>query len=110
MLSYPSKLPEDCESLDEIRAQIDSIDRSIIEAIGRRKAYVLAVVKFKKSLDEVPAPERVSSMLQTRREWAKEVGVNPDVIEKLYRDLVDHFIVEQSAHWEGGDPGPLSED
>ncbi len=30
-------------------------------------------------------------MLQQRREWAKEAGLNPDVVEKLYRDLVNQF-------------------
>jgi isochorismate pyruvate lyase len=34
-------------------------------------------------------------MLQQRRKWASESGLNPDVVEKLYRDLVNHFIDEE---------------
>lgn len=41
--------------------------------------------------------------LQPRRIWAEEVNLNPDVIEKLYRDLVNYFINEELKHWESKD-------
>jgi len=37
-------------------------------------------------------------MLQERRIWAENEGLNPDVIEKLYRDLVSYFIEEELKH------------
>ena len=36
---------------------------------------------------------------ETRREWAIEEGLNPEAIEKLYSDLVKHFIEEEIKHW-----------
>lgn len=98
------KLPEDCASLGEIRAEIDRVDHSIIEMIGKRKGYVMAAAKFKASLDDVAAPDRFTAMLQARREWAAQQGVSSDMVEKLYRDMVSHFIAEERAHWEVG-PG-----
>lgn len=100
----PIKLPEDCGSLDEIRAEIDRIDRSIVELIGQRKGYVMAAARFKASLDDVAAPERFAALLQARREWAAQRGISPDMVEKLYREMVGHFIAEERAHWEAG-PG-----
>ena len=38
-------------------------------------------------------------MLVQRREWAVAERVKPDVIEKLYRDLVQYFISEELQHW-----------
>ena len=38
-------------------------------------------------------------MLQQRRVWAEEEGLNPDVIEKIYRDLVTYFIDEEMSRW-----------
>jgi hypothetical protein len=38
-------------------------------------------------------------MLQARRIWAEEEGLNPDVIENLYQDLVNYFIAEELKHW-----------
>ena len=95
------KLPEDCASLGEVRAEIDRVDRSIIEMIGQRKGYVMAAAKFKANLEDVAAPERFAAMLQTRREWAEQQGISPDMVEKLYREMVGQFIEEERAHWEG---------
>ena len=93
------KAPEDCASLQEIRAEIDRIDREIIAAFGQRFAYVKAAARFKTSEATVKASDRFAAMLQQRREWAAAEGLNPDVIERLYRDLVTHFIEEELKQW-----------
>lgn len=93
------KQPKECTNIQEIRDEIDLIDRQIITAIGKRFEYVKAASKFKTSETSVKAPERFKSMLQQRRVWAEEEGLNPDVIEKLYRDLVKYFIDEELKHW-----------
>jgi isochorismate pyruvate lyase len=38
-------------------------------------------------------------MLQQRREWAQASGLNPDVIENIYRDLVNYYIEEELKHY-----------
>jgi isochorismate pyruvate lyase len=38
-------------------------------------------------------------MLETRRKWAVEERIDPNVIEAIYRALVDYFIAEETAHW-----------
>lgn len=84
--------PQDCESLDEVRSQIDQLDRSLIDAINRRRKYVHAAARFKRSEDQVHALDRQRSMLAARRQWAESEGVDPDLIEALFRTIVDHFI------------------
>lgn len=94
------KQPEDCQNMQDIRDAIDSLDRDIIDKFGRRFTYVKAAAKFKNSKEEVKAEERFKKMLQQRRLWAAKNNLNPDIIEKLYRDLVDHFINEELQHWQ----------
>ncbi|WP_290539254.1 MULTISPECIES: hypothetical protein [Alcanivorax] len=36
-------------------------------------------------------------MLEIRREWAEQDGLDADMVEKLYRDLVEHFIQREMA-------------
>jgi isochorismate pyruvate lyase len=60
----------------------------------------LAASKFKTSETAVRSPERFKAMLEKRREWAKDEGLNPDAIERLYADLVNHFIEEEMKHWQ----------
>lgn len=84
--------PAECQSISDVRAAIDSIDRLVVEAIGRRFEYVQAVTRFKRTRDDVHAVERYNAVLATRRAWAIEFGLNPDVIEEMYRTLIGHFI------------------
>ena len=91
--------PDECGGMDDIRAEIDRIDRAVVGLIGRRYQYVLAAAKFKTSATSVKAPERLTAMLARRREWAVEEGLNADMIEKLYADLVAHFIDEEMRRW-----------
>jgi isochorismate pyruvate lyase len=93
------KQPSECTSIDDIRAEIDRIDRQIVGLVGERAKYVWAAAKFKIGAADVRAQERFEAMLRQRRAWAKEQGLDPDMIEKVYRDMVNHFIRQEMAHW-----------
>jgi len=97
------KTPEQCESMVDIRAEIDRLDRQVVALLGQRFAYVKAASKFKTSETTVRAPERLQAMLQQRRVWAEAEGLDADVIEKMYQDLVNHFINEEMKHWKQSD-------
>lgn len=99
------KEPAECSGMEDIRAEIDRLDKSIIALIGKRFQYVQAAAKFKTSESSVRAPERFKAMLQQRRLWAQEQGLSPDAIEKLYSHLVNHFIEEEMKRWRSGTSG-----
>jgi isochorismate pyruvate lyase len=89
------KAPADCLSIEEVREAIDTLDREIVERLGRRFQYVKAVTRFKKTSDEVRAAARYQAVLHARRTWAAEAGLDPDVVEHMYRLLMDYFIAEE---------------
>lgn len=99
MVYQNKKEPDQCTGMEDIRSEIDQMDKDIISILGKRFQYVKAASKFKTSETSVKAPERFKSMLQQRRVWAQEFGLNPDAIEKLYTDLVNHFIKEEMEKW-----------
>lgn len=96
--------PQECQGMDDIRREIDRLDQSVIHLLGQRFQYVLAASKFKTSATSVRAPERFKAMLATRREWAQAEGLSPDAIEKMYSDLVTHFIEQELQHWQAAQP------
>ena len=96
-----AKSPQECLGMEDIRAEIDRRDREIIALLGERAGYVHAAAAFKTSEDGVRAPERFRTMLQTRREWAEQEGLDADMVEKLDRDLVEHFIQREMAAFKG---------
>ncbi|MCC3407400.1 MAG: isochorismate lyase [Microcoleus sp. PH2017_10_PVI_O_A] len=93
------KNPDECANIHEVREEIDIIDREVIDALSKRFQYVIAAARFKTSEASVRAPDRFQAMLQQRREWALESGLNPDVVENIYRDLVNYYIEEELKHY-----------
>ena len=89
------KSPSTCQSIEEVRAEIDSLDRQIISLLGRRYSFVKEIVRFKSNKDEIVAKERYDEVIRSRREMAKQYDLSPDVIEKLYRGLIAYNIEEE---------------
>ncbi len=83
------------DSLAEARAAIDVIDTEVVRLLGNRAGYVRQVTQFKKSTEEVPAPTRYAEVMRRRRELAEANGLNPDVVEGMYKLLVNYFIEEE---------------
>ena len=89
------KNPGDCVSIVEIREGIDLIDKQLIELIGKRFQYVKEIVKFKSNKEDVEAKPRYEEVLRIRKQWATEQNLNPDVIETIYKTMIQYFIEEQ---------------
>ncbi|BAU62781.1 chorismate mutase [Stanieria sp. NIES-3757] len=94
------KSPKECQNLQEIRTEIDRLDRDIINLLGQRFEYVKVAAKFKTNETDVKASERLQAMLIQRRIWAESAGFNPDVIEEMYQNLVNYFINEELQSWQ----------
>ena len=50
---------ENCDSIEEVRANIDRIDYQIVALLAERGGYVKQAARFKKTTDDVKAPQRV---------------------------------------------------
>jgi isochorismate pyruvate lyase len=101
------KKPEDCTSIVDVRQGIDALDRKIIALIGERSHYVVAAAAhYKTSRSSVQAPERQRAMLAQRRRWAEEEGLSPDVIENIYKSLIQYFVSQEMSQWHSPHRGP----
>lgn len=72
--------------LNELRDQIDAVDKQMVELLARRLALVEEVgeVKSKHGLP-IYVPDREAAMLASRREEAERKGVPPQLIEDILR-------------------------
>lgn len=90
------------KNLQDIRNAIDKIDTQIITLIADRRSLVLSAAPFKDSLvgeTGVRVPKRIMSMLVSIREQAEDKGLDPDFIEKLFSDLIEHSIGLEHEEW-----------
>ena len=92
--------PAECTTIEDVRAEIDRLDRQIIQALGERFQYVKAIVQFKNSEAEIDAPARRALVMRQRRQWAEEVGFPADAVEEMYHNLITHFVREEKRDWE----------
>lgn len=91
------KLPQECTNITEVRNEIDNIDKEIIRLLSTRFEYVKEVVKYKDGTAKgIEASDRKAAVLNSRRQWAEEKGLNPDVIEEIYKRLIQYFIEEET--------------
>ena len=90
----PNSVTE-CRDLDEVRANINRIDRELVRLLAERGAYVRQAARFKQSTDDVRAPARVEQVIQRVRALAEEHGASPDLVEGVYRTMIARFIDEE---------------
>ena len=88
-----------CQTLAEVRDNIDRLDRQIIAAMAERGKYVAEAGRFKKDPSAVSAPARVEAIVARVREMASQDGLAPDVAEKSYRAMIAAFEDYERAEW-----------
>ncbi len=92
-----------CKDLKEVRDNIDIIDNQIVKLIAERSLYVKQASKFKKDAAEVKAPQRVDTIIEKVRKLAEENNLSPEIIENVYRNMIDSFIrMELQEHIHNG--------
>ncbi len=96
LMSDPQKEPIDDKALSELRAQIDDVDRRLIELLNARAKLVVDVGKLKRGAGiPIYAPHREAAVL------AKVLGLNKGplpqrTIEAIYREMMSgSFFLEQ---------------
>lgn len=94
--------------LDELRAEIERADRDIVEAIGRRQRLVEAVGGAKAD-SAAPLRDRAREreVLKRVEAVAREAGLDPFFITRLFCELIDYSIRTQQARLlDGSAPDP----
>lgn len=89
------KEPAACENISEIRDAIDQIDLEVIHLFAHRQQYVKEIVKFKSGDEGIIARERKEHVLKQRKAWAEECGIDAEMIEDLFRLLINKNIQMQ---------------
>jgi len=88
-----------CQSLAEVRTNIDRIDREMIRLMAERGKYVAEAGRFKKDPAAVSVPARVEQIITKVKGLAVEDGLAPEVAEKAYRAMIAAFEDYERTEW-----------
>ena len=90
---------KNCNTLDEIRTEIDKVDEQIIKLIASRKDYVKQAVKFKDTINEIKADDRVEDVLNKVRHQALSLSLSPNLIAEIYQRMIDDMVETEIAQF-----------
>ena len=90
----------ECNSIEEVRNNINNIDEQIVQLIAQRGEFVKQAAKFKKDSDAVKAPKRVEEVINKVKNIARLNGANEEVVENVYRTMINNFIKAEMKEFE----------
>ncbi len=88
-----------CDTLDEARAEIDAVDREIVELIAKRNDYIKQIAHFKTSVEEVKAEERIADVISNVRAQAILLDLSPNLINDLYVRMIDEMVENEISEF-----------
>lgn len=89
--------PEHCETMADLRGQIDRIDRALLDLMAERARYIDRAVLLKPR-ENLPArtTDRVAQVIANVRKGAEERDLDPDQIERIWTDLIETAIAHEA--------------
>ena len=88
-----------CDSLEEVRLEIDLLDTKLVDLISNRSHLIRQAAAFKNSVDEVKAQERIDFILGRARHHAIEKGVSPNMISELFVIMINEMVETEIAEF-----------
>lgn len=83
------KLPKDCETKQDVRVEIDRLDRALIELFAERHSYVVRMAELKSDPHQAFDEKRIEAVILKVRERALALGLDDDQAEMTWRNLID---------------------
>jgi isochorismate pyruvate lyase len=97
---FTARAPEACETMADVRAGVDEIDRALVALLARRQAYMDAAARIKPSRDRVIDPARIEQVVANVRAHAEAAGLSTEIAEPVWRLLIDRCIAHELAEWD----------
>ncbi|MEJ0013115.1 MAG: chorismate mutase [Bauldia sp.] len=81
--------PAECTTREDIRREIDRLDRVLVDLLVERFGYIRRMAEIKNDPDEARIDSRVNDVLAKVTALAKERGLDVDLAADLWTTLMD---------------------
>jgi len=95
-----AKLPDQCETMTDVRAGVDQVDRELVALLVRRFAYMDAAARIKTDRATVRDEARKAEVLDNVAREAAAAGLEPDRLRAVWNELVEQSIAYEAIRWD----------
>lgn len=92
--------PEACETMIDVRAGVDEIDRLLVALIARRQGYMDAAARIKPSRDVVRDEVRINQVLANVKAEAERQSLSWAIAEPVWREMMERCIAHEFDVWD----------
>ena len=92
--------PEDCQTMTEVRAGIDAIERQVVILIARRFRFMDAAARIKPDRGIVRDEERKAEVLANVDRAAEQASVDRALMAGIYEELIERSIAHEFVEFD----------
>ena len=92
--------PDDCNTMAEVRAGVDALDRELVALFARRFAYMRAAARIKPERGMVRDEARKTAVIAAAGIEADRLGAPAERIAALWEALVESSIAYELERWD----------
>lgn len=93
-------MPDDCQTMADVRAGVDATDRELMALLDRRFGYMRAAAWIKADRASVRDEERKAQVIANARADAMARALPADRIATMWNLLVETSIEYEFQHWD----------
>lgn len=86
------KTADECQTMTDVRHEVDRIDRLLVELIAERQSFMGAAARIKENRDMVYDAPRIEDVIQKVLKSAEIAGLSTQIAEPVWRLLITQCI------------------
>ncbi|MDQ7019581.1 MAG: chorismate mutase [Robiginitomaculum sp.] len=90
----------ECQTMDDVRYEIDRLDRLLVQLIKERQDYMDAAARIKPDREAVRDEARIEDVVQKVLKSAQKEGLSATIAEPVWRTMVEQCIAYEFARWD----------
>ncbi|WP_017664013.1 chorismate mutase [Porphyrobacter sp. AAP82] len=94
------RAPDDCQTMPEVRAGVDALDRELVALLAKRFGYMRAAARIKPGREAVRDEARKASVIAAAIAEAQAHGIPGDVVGDIWERLVEGSIAYEFNEWD----------
>ncbi len=77
------------KNMKELRKELDLLDNELIKLVSKRFKFIEQAAIIKDDISKIRDNDRIEDIIKRLRKLAKNNDISPDIVEKLWRYIIE---------------------